>query len=437
MACGDTWALPVGVGVASFLAQTHVGYVALAVPLLVWGALSLVWLAARRKRRGDAAAAGPAPGPVARAGLVAVVVGAVLWLPPLVDERFRSGNLSNILRWFREGVPHSLAQGYRVVGAQFGWPPEWLTHHRPVWPAFFGETPFLNSAPRPLLLVPLGVAGVVLWRLRASDAWRLVVTVGLGLVVGGVAVARTVGPVADYRLRWTWVLGMLALVVVAWTAWLAATRSRRAAGWLVPAALCALGGLSIVNSVSAARARVDPYLRAPSSALASLVPKVERALPDGQGDVIIRALEPSIPAPFPAPPKRCWCAASAYKSGLLLSLERRGITTRVDDNPGDFYGSSRDHRKAPVRAVLTVAVNAEYDTLSARPGALRLIAYYGDRTRADRARVVPGRAIKVAQIDAELKAGKIDAKEFFARMSRLPDPGQAVAVFESPPESGP
>ena len=253
MTCGETWALPVGVGVASFLAQTHVGYVALAVPLLAWGALCLVWLAARRKRRGDAVA-GPEPGAVARAGLVAAIVGAVLWLPPLIDERFRSGNLSKILRWFHDGAPHSLVQGYRVVGAQFGWPPEWLTHHRAVFPAFFGQTPFLASAPRPVLLLPVGVAGLVLWRRRASHACRLVVTVGLGLLVGVVAVARTVGFVADYRLRWTWVLGMVAFVVVAWTAWLATTRSRRAGRWLVPAALCALGVLGIMNSVSAARA---------------------------------------------------------------------------------------------------------------------------------------------------------------------------------------
>jgi hypothetical protein len=289
----------------------------------------------------------------------------------------------------------------------------------------------------PVLLVPVGVAGLVLWRRRAGDACRLVVTVGLGLLVGVVAVARTIGFVADYRLRWTWILGMVAFVVVAWTTWLATTRSRRASRWLVPAALCALAALGIANSISAARARVDPQLRAASLALAALVPRVEHALPDRDGDVIIRAVEPSIPAPYPAPATMCWCAASAYKSGLLLSLERHGVAARVDANPGDFYGRSRNHGKGPVRAVLTVAVNAEYDTMAEHPGALRLIAYYGDRTRVDRARLIPSRAARVAQIDADLKAGKIDGKEYFARVSRLPDPGQAVAVYESPLASGP
>ena len=42
MTCGEAWALPIGVGVASFCVQTHVGYAPLAAPLLVWGAASLV-----------------------------------------------------------------------------------------------------------------------------------------------------------------------------------------------------------------------------------------------------------------------------------------------------------------------------------------------------------------------------------------------------------
>ena len=38
MTCGDTWALPVAVGVASFCVQTHVGYAPMAIPVLLWGA---------------------------------------------------------------------------------------------------------------------------------------------------------------------------------------------------------------------------------------------------------------------------------------------------------------------------------------------------------------------------------------------------------------
>jgi hypothetical protein len=419
MACGDPWALPVAAGVASFLAQTHIGYVALAFPLLACGALALIWLAARRNRgtSDDDAVARPDVGVVARAGVIAAVVVAVMWLPTFIDQVLPGpGNLGEIVQWIQAGKTHTLAQGSRVVGAQFGWPPEWLTHLRPV--ALLGESAFLHSAPRPVLLVPVGVAGFVLWRRRAGRALRLVATVGMGLILGVIAVARTAGIVYDYRLRWTWVLGMMAFVVVAWTAWLViTTRSRRADRWLVPAALCAVGLLSIVNSISATRARISPDLRAPSSALAALEPQIVRALPHRGGDVIIRATSPG---------------AGFYKSGLLLRLERRGITARADTSPGDSYGRHRHHRKGPVRAVFTVALNEGFDTLSANPGALRLLAYEGDRSRTDRARVVSRRVVELAQLDAERKAGRVDVAEYVRRMSRLPDPGNAVAVFEGP-----
>jgi hypothetical protein len=281
-----------------------------------------------------------------------------------------------------------------------------------------GETTFLYSAPLPVLLVPLAVAGFVLWRRRAALACRLVATVGLGLILGVIAASRIVGLVYEYRLRWTWVLGMMAFVVVALTTWLViTTRSRRGNRWLVPVALVALGVLCVVNSVSATRARISPRLRPPSSELAALEPQIVRALPDRAGDVIIRATSPG---------------AAFYKSGLLLRLERQGITAREDSNPGDSYGRHRDHRAGPVRAVFTVAHNEDFDTLAANPGPLRLLAYHGDRTRADRARVVSRRLAKLAQLDADRAAGKISDREYLRRTFQLPDPGRATAVFESP-----
>ena len=95
MACGETWALPVGAGVASFLVQTHVGYVVLAVPLLVWGAACSRLAGRPTQSASGAPPAGPAPGAVARAGVIAVVITAVLWLPPLIDQLVHDpGNVS-------------------------------------------------------------------------------------------------------------------------------------------------------------------------------------------------------------------------------------------------------------------------------------------------------------------------------------------------------
>lgn len=61
MACGERWALPVGVVVATFVVQTHVGYVALALPLLGLGAAWLVADTLWRARRLRTAASADAP----------------------------------------------------------------------------------------------------------------------------------------------------------------------------------------------------------------------------------------------------------------------------------------------------------------------------------------------------------------------------------------
>ena len=94
-------------------------------------------------------------------------------------------------------------------------------------------------------LVPRGAAppaGGSASRLAQAgrDAW-LAATLGLSLVLGVLAVARTLGHVFAYRLRWTWVLAMIAAVVVAWTAWTWAARARRGGErWLVPLSIGAL-----------------------------------------------------------------------------------------------------------------------------------------------------------------------------------------------------
>ena len=58
---------------------------------------------------------------------------------------------------YGEKSSHTLAEGYRVVGAQFGVTPEWLTGLDPPSP-FTGEPSSLRSIPAPLLLLPLAVS---------------------------------------------------------------------------------------------------------------------------------------------------------------------------------------------------------------------------------------------------------------------------------------
>ena len=411
MTAGGSWALPVAAGVASYCVQTHIGYAPLAIPLVVWGAAWLVVHArgaGRRRRRG-----------LVHASLIAVAVVAVMWLPPLLDQLVHSpGNLTRIARYFEkpDAKAHTLAQGYRVVGAQLGLAPDWVAGQHKLSPFLFGETDLVSSAPAPVLLLPFVLAVVVLWRRRSSEGLRLAATLGLALVLGVLAVARTIGAVNDYRLRWTWVLGMTVGIVMAWAAWtLVAGRWSRAEGRaLVPIAVSLLVVLAGVNAVAAARAGTPASgpNKNWSSTMAALISPVAHALPVGDGEVLVHytSIESLLHAP-----------------GVVLGLERRGIDARVEPEPATRFGEHRVHHRGPVRAVVTLVSGT--DVLSPQPGA-RLVAYWGERTRADLARTNE----RLSALDAAHAAGTMGEQEW-VRRRRLLSPGDAMAAFMSSPIS--
>ncbi|HET6954185.1 MAG TPA: hypothetical protein VFI47_27725, partial [Acidimicrobiales bacterium] len=180
LACGERWALPVAVFVATLLAQTHVGFVVLAVPLPAAGAAALVAVTGRRNLRS-----------LARPAALSAGLLAVLWLPPLVDVAGSGGsNAADIVRWFQRQPDrsHSLLEGWRVITGQFALIPEWLTTKRT--PSAAGQSPFLYRSPVPVLLVAVAAAALVLWRRRGREGRALVLTLALVLALGIVAVAR-------------------------------------------------------------------------------------------------------------------------------------------------------------------------------------------------------------------------------------------------------
>ena len=361
MSCGETWALWASMGVASFLAQTHVGFVLLALALLGYG---IVTLAVPILRSGD----GERRRKLRRSTAIALPLAGLLWLPTFLDVVLnRPSNLRKVIRWFRvadEGT-HTLAEGWWVTTGQFGLDPEWLIDKRPFqWGT--AESPFIASAPLPLLLLVVAAAGFVLWRRRrhdasseAADGWRLLLLFAFTLVVSIVAVARTVGAAFDYRLRWTWVAPMVAFVLVAWTAWreIAARWPRSERRVLVPLALTTLVALSAVHVATAARG-VTP--REPdSAAVADLLPDVIDAVdPDG-GQVLV--IDP-------------YHAAGYYSRAIVLGLERAGFDARVSPERGVLFGQHRvvdDDR--PVAARLVVVQEAGIDIIASNPD-MQLVA---------------------------------------------------------------
>jgi hypothetical protein len=367
MWCGEMWALPVGAAVATFLAQTHIGFVALALPLLAYGAVG-AGLAARRGRR-SARDADPAPEPhgdgdgvtprrsrtqfVKATRATAVVLG-VLWLPPFLEELFRSpGNLISIVYWFadaEDGI-HSLTDGLRVMSAQLAAVPEWLTV-KEAPNALTGQSPYLTAAPLPLLALPVVAACVVLWRRNQDGGRAFVLTLGLTYMLGVVAVARTVGPAFEYRLRWTAIPAMLALVAVARLGWTAAARwwPRAERRVLVPAAVAALAVLSGVNSWTAATAG-SPQA-GDSEAMNEIMPELLDALPADAGQVAVEDVFHS----------GAWIAR-----GIVLALEEAGVDARVGPDRADLFGRHRVVDGSPDTRIV-VAVDMKVDEVAEEPG---------------------------------------------------------------------
>lgn len=406
---GKAWALPVGAGVASFCVQTHAGFALPAVPLLLGSAAWLV-VGAWRSRR-------PAPRDLRRAGIVAIVVLAVMWLPPLVDQVTGSpGNLTEVAEYFNDPDPeqrrHGFGDGLRVVADQFTLSPEWLTGADRANP-FTGEPGAIRSTPVPVLLVPFALAIAVAVRRRWPDAALLAGTVTVALGLGVLSITRVIGNLFVYRLRWTWVLAALAMVVVAWVVVRLVTGWRRRAWdrWAAPAVVVVLVSLTVASTVAAARAG-SPYPHE-SAALPPVVDAVEEALPDRDGHVIVRSDTFS---------------GNLYAVTLVLLLERRGLPVRVEEEDEKALGRHRVHDEGPVRA--TLVVYEGLDILSVRAGD-RLVAISGGVSDAERARL----ARRKASLDAAHAEGTVSDERYLVELDELSARlASAVAVYRESPD---
>jgi hypothetical protein len=380
--------------------------VALAFPLVVLGAVWLVVLPPPGGRRR-----------LAVPGLVTAGVLAVMWLPPVAQQVLnRTGNLGVTLRWFRDGGPRgerpaSFRVGWRVVSSQYGWPPEWLLGARDPGPT--PEPAAIGQPLLPILLVLVATAAVVLWRRRVVGGPELVVVWLVASVVGVVATARTVGPVYAYRMGWTWVLGMVAAVIVAWAGWtlVAAWRPALERGVLVPGSVVALAVLAVATSVGHVRAG-DPDPIA-TGRVRELMSQVTAAIPDGDGQVVVDG--PTF-------------GGSVYAAGLQLALEKAGYDARM---PGNATGPARVADDGPGRVRLLVVTDMDIAAAEDDP-TLRLAGYAGDYPLDElRARVSATR-----QLTEAFTTGRDEDIEQGLDDSRFVGPDTAVAVFVAPSSPG-
>ena len=419
--CGDRWALWVAVVTGSFLAQTHVGFLLLALPLVAVGGIGFALPVLRKGVGADRRRA------VFGSLAIAAGLGVLLWLPVLFDlATNRPSNPQRIAHYFQDSddVAQSLRTGWRIVAGQFSWPSEWLVQKR-TDVVGYGESPFKTDSALPWLLVPVAIATAWQWARRRDDqagARYLGAVLWLAIGIGVVAVARTLGPALDYRLRWTWMLGLAGFVLVLFTVWqVAEHRVPRLHRYFVIVVGALLVLVSAGNVVSAAR--VDGPWRGESAAMAAVTPTVvDRFDPDG-GQVVFSDRDDD---------------ASWYTRGFVLQLERAGIDARVPRSRVALFGEARVVQDdEPVQATLLVVADDSVRAGLENPS-LRLVARWRPDPRSDYAANFRRRA----ELDRRLERGDLTVAEHVGLVQETtmgpPDVPLAkdLAVFEilrSPP----
>jgi len=376
--CDDLAMLPVAVFAASFCMQTHVSYLGLIGGLVL---LALVALAIRLVRVwGDR----PARGRLLRWTGLALGLGVVLWLPPLLDQIANEpGNGLIVARNFAE--PDTDPVGVSTALEVFG------THLDP-WRFLHTDDKVRSGSTVPALLLLaawLASVGVTRWgrRRHGSDdpgaaehdrLLRLHALVGVVLVLGLVTISRIFGDVWFYLTLWAWAVTALVLVSVTWSVVLALPRGpSRSARWATALALSALVAVLVGWTAQfTADGATAEVARQPLTALVgALAGPVDDALAAGE-------------VPGTGPDSRylvTWGDPNdlgAAGWGLLDELERRGYDVGVIE----FHGPGAPHRVLPADeadAEVHLAVGADMDTYENRPGFER-VAYVDPRTQAER-----------------------------------------------------
>ena len=384
LADGELRALPWLVGVGTYLVQTHVGYTPLVLGLGL--AAALLARGAVRHRSAEGGAVGRST--ARRSGLAVLVVAAVLWIPPVLQQLFGAeGNLTAILRFVRN--PSEPAIGWRnawgILGTELGFPGAWLGGRE--LDVFGVRTS--STLPALVLLLATAALGAVAWRRGAASAGRLailaVVASGLGVVAG----ARVTGAVGSYLVRWWWVIAAVVWLSVGWSTWslLSRTRARRAVATVAVVGLLALAGLMAGRAVSAH----VPGER-DSVAIGQLGDQIAGALGD-EGAYVVDWTD-----------ARDWGAVGA---GVFVDLERRGLAVEAASRFTPAFGS---WRTAPVQAgdglLLVVGADDIARGFEAPPDAT-VIAHYEPLTATEQQRL---EALQ-QEIRGSLDGGSLDSAE--------------------------
>jgi hypothetical protein len=440
----DLAMLPVAVFAGSFAMQTHISYLGIVGGI---AGLTVAVLAVRAwRRRGDRAELRRLAG---WSGL-ALVLGVLLWLPSVIDQLTNEpGNARVVADHFLEAEedPIGVARGVEVFAV-----------HLNPWRLLAGQRGISGSVVPGLVLVAAWlVSAAVAWRLRptgpgegtgagaggADKGWptlvRLHVVVAAALVLGLASAVRILGFLWHYLLLWAWGTTAVALVAIAWTMVLAASRTGRAGSERPVRVATAVAGVLLVcwTVVSAAQARgAETEQQRVSRVVGDLTVPVLDAI--DRGDVAPGGRDATYLVTWT---DGTYIGAPGY--GLFSELERRGLDVGVAPPMG---AGAVEHRVLPASEAdgeVHMSVGPDIPIWQSRPDAT-MIAYADPRTDEERARFEQARRDSIAALRAEGRDDLVElvdlapfmlfldeslSAETRAAIAPLGDLGQPLAVF--------
>jgi hypothetical protein len=435
----DLVMLPVAVFAGTFCMQTHIPYLGL-VGGFVLGAT--VWVIVRAVRQRDNQRLRR---DLVRYGVIAVVLGVVLWTPPVLDELVHEpGNITTIREHFSDPpeTPVGLKDGVYVLGTQ-------LNPYR-----FVTEVLVRDGKPRPvdgsmapglLLVAAWGAAAVVsAWKLRVRALVALHAVIGVALVLGVISAARIFGTVWYYLLLWAWGIVALMLLALGWTVVEVVRRRldddgcRRAAR----AGAAALGAVVVVTSIVFAVDAADVDVQSPrlNEALGEVVGPTADAIDAREA---AGARGPYVVSWLPDP-----LAIGSQGFGLLNELVRRGY----DVNASTVFrpGATRYHVMDPAAATLEIhlATGPAIEEFRAQHPDFEQVAAYDPRTQDEREEAARLREEVIEELEAaglDASARDVDLNLFMVgvdqqvppatrdKIARIVELGMPAAVFIGPP----
>lgn len=362
--CDDLAMMPVAVFAASFCMQTHISYLGL---VGGFGAVAAAWVAVRAYRLRDDR---PARRRLLRWSAIALGLGVVLWLPPLIDQVTGSpGNASIVLDHFRN--PDEDPIGVGRGGELFA------VHLNP-WRLVAGQQGISGSVlPAVALVAVWTVAAVVAWRLPGGGAAphrrllvRLHAVIAVALVLGFVSSTRILGFVWHYLTLWAWSVNMLIVLAVAWTA--VAALAARAPGLPRPvAARAGLGLVGVVLLAWTAMFTVDAVDAEPTqSNYSAMVGEFTAAV---TGAIDAGAVEGGGPGGRYLITWTDGVNLGSTGFGLLDEMERRGYDVGIIGIHGP---GARPHRVMPAgeaTAEIHISLGPDIPVWDARPEAERVL----------------------------------------------------------------